>query len=113
MEREYHGRYAGFSFRVAKGVRFHTGQTRGHSVVVGSQMDVTDIEQLTVTFERTVFLGSKRSLEFAYPRQLDIHVYSDGIRLAVSNRQAPSIFQLEGSSELLAAIINAAAQKVA
>jgi len=110
--REYRGGYGGFSFRIVKGVRYYTGRTRGHSVVVGSRMEIADSGPLTVTSQRAVFLGSKRSLEFAYGKLLDIHVFSDGIRLAVSNRQTPSTFQLDGSSDLIAAVINAAAQKL-
>ncbi len=110
--REYRGAYSGFSFRVMKGVRYHTGGTRGHSVVVGSRMEVSDDGVLVLTSQRAVFLGSKRSLEFAYPKLLDIHVYSDGIRLAVSNRQTPSVFELDGNSDVIAAILNAAAARL-
>lgn len=107
--REYRGGYSGFSFQIVKGVRYHVGSTRDRSVVVGTQVEVADTGLLEVTSHRAVFLGSKRSLEFAYPKLLDITPYSDGIRLAVSNRQTPSVFKIPHGSQAVAAIITAAA----
>lgn len=109
--REYRGGYSGFSFQVVKGVRYHTGTTRGHSVVVGTQIITEDTGVLTITSSRAVFTGSRKNLEFAYPKLLQVQVFTDGIRLAVSNRQQPSLFKLD-SGDVAAAIINAAAQKM-
>lgn len=106
---EWQGRSSGVSFRIASGVRYHVGSTRGRSVVVGSRIEVADSGMLTVTSQRAVFQGSKRSLEFAYPKLLDITPYSDGVRLAVSNRQTPSIFRIPRGSQGVVATINAAA----
>lgn len=110
--REYRGGYGGYSFKIAAGVRYHAGRTRGKSVVVGSRIEVADRGTLHATSERAVFLGSKRSLEFAYPKLLEVGVYPDGLRLAVSNRKTPSVFKLYGNGEVMAAVINAAASRL-
>ena len=107
--KQWQGGSSGFSFRVAKGVTYRTGKTRGQLVTVGSKTITEDTGTLTVTSHRVVFSGNKKSLEFAYPKLLDISIYSDGIRLAVSNRQTPSVFRLN-TPELTAAIINGAMQ---
>jgi hypothetical protein len=41
--REYKGGYSGFSFPVGKtGIRYKVGGSRGHSVQVGTKLDVAD-----------------------------------------------------------------------
>ena len=109
--REWKGGSSGFSFRVAKGVYYRTGRTRGHIVTTGQRLAPEDTGTLTVTSKRTVFSGSQKALQFAYPKLLDVQVYTDGIRLSVSNRQQPSTFHLT-SPDAVAAVINAAAQKL-
>jgi hypothetical protein len=109
--REWQGGSSGFSFRIAKGVTYRTGRTRGHLVDAGQQLVVEDTGILTLTSKRAVFNGSKRTLQFAYPKLVDVQVFTDGLRLAVSNRQTPSTFKF-AQADAAAAIINAAAQKL-
>jgi hypothetical protein len=54
--REWRGGSQGFSFRVAKGVRYHVGSTRGHLVTVGTQLQNADTGVLSVTNQRAAFL---------------------------------------------------------
>jgi hypothetical protein len=110
--KEWRGANHGFSFRVAKGVYYRTGQTRGHIVTTGQQLATEDTGVLTITNRRVVFNGSRKALEFDYKKLVDVEVYTDGLKLAVSNRQAPSVLRTSRSGDLLAAIINAAASRV-
>jgi hypothetical protein len=50
--REYRGGYGGVSFRIAKGVRYSTGRTRGRSVVVGTELQEAHRGILAVTSKR-------------------------------------------------------------
>lgn len=109
--KEWQGRNNGFSFRVAKGVYYRTGQTRGHIVTTGQKLAIEDTGVLTVTSKRAVFTGSRKALEFDYRKLLDIEVFSDGIKLAVSNRQNPSLMRTDAAGDTVAAVINAAAGK--
>jgi hypothetical protein len=109
--REYQGGYGGVSFRIANGVRYSTGRTRGRSVVIGTEWQVADSGVLSVSSTRAVFLGSTKSIEFQYAKLMGMDVYSDGIRLSVSNRQTTPLFQLE-SGDAVAATINAAMQRL-
>lgn len=109
--REWKGGSSGFSFHVMKGVTYRTGRTRGHLVDAGQKLVAEDVGHLTITSKRAVFTGSRRTLQFAYPKLVDVQVFTDGIRLAVSNRQKPSTFKLT-APDTVAAVINAAAQKL-
>jgi hypothetical protein len=110
-KRGYSGGYAGFSFRIAKGVRFHTGGTRGQSIVLGTELQVEDSGTLVISSTRVVFMGQRKSLEMPFAKMLGLEVFTDGIRFNVSNRQRAPLFQVP-SGELVAAIVNAAAQRV-
>ena len=107
--KEWHGGSHGFSFRITKGVYYRTGQTRGRIVTTGQQLATEDTGILTVTSRRAVFSGAKRALEFDYRRLLDVEVFTDGIKLAVSNRQNPSVLHTDASGDVVAAVLNAAA----
>ncbi|MGH2632556.1 MAG: hypothetical protein ACRDG3_04025 [Tepidiformaceae bacterium] len=109
--REFRGGSRGLSFRIAKGVYYRTGQFKGHSVVTGTTVAPTDSGVLTVTSQRVVFSGDKSSLEFAYAKLLDITGYSDGVKLAVSNRQKPSTFHIEPGADVVNAVLHAAVRK--
>lgn len=109
--REYRGGYSGVSFRIAKGVRYHTGGSRGRVEVVGTELQAADAGALSISSKRAVFMGSKRSIEFAYAKLLNIDVFTDGIRFHVSNRQTSHLFRLD-SGDVAAATLNAAVQRL-
>ena len=109
--REYQGGYSGFSFRIAKGVRYHTGGTRGRSVVVGTQIEVQDEGVLSLTSQRAVYTGSRKTIEMPYKKLVNLSVYSNAVQFHMSNRQNPPMFQVEdGYGDVVAAIVNIASQ---
>jgi hypothetical protein len=109
--REYRGGYSGFSFRVMKGVRYHVGGTRGHSVVVGSELQTADAGVLSLSSRRAVFLGSNSTIEIPYAKLVNLSVFTDGVRFHVSNRKTAPLFKLD-SGDVAAAVINAAVQRL-
>lgn len=109
--REFRGGYSGFSFRVMKGVRYHVGATRGRSAVVGTKMVAVDTGVLAVSSQRLVFLGKAQTIDLPYGKVDSLHVFRDGIQFHVSNRQTAPLFKVE-SGDVIAAIINAAIQRV-
>ena len=108
VDREMRGGYSGVSFRVAKGVRVHTGGMRAHSVVTGTHIEIADQGTLVVTSTRIVFRGMRQGLEVPYSRLLSVNGYNDGVGLVVSNRAKVPVFQL-ANGPLVVATINAAA----
>jgi hypothetical protein len=109
--REWHGGSQGVSFRVAKGVRYRVGSTRGHLVTVGSQLQVADTGLLSVTSQRAAFLGERKTVEMPYSKLLGMNVFSDAISFSLANRQNAPLIKVTISTEVLAALINAAIQK--
>ena len=112
-QREFRAGYQGFSFPVGKtGIRYRVGGARGHSVVTGHQLQVTDQGTLVVTSARTVYLGAAKTQEFSYAKLVGLDVFTDGVRLHVSNRQTASLFRVP-NGETVAAMIHAAMRRIA
>lgn len=90
----YEGGYSGFSFRIAKGVSYHVGGTRGTYVQGPEAPTVIDQGDVYITDERVVFLGSRQNREWAYAKLLGVRHDDDAPRtfLPVSNRQKTSGF---------------------
>jgi hypothetical protein len=108
--REYRGGYSGVSFRIAKGVRYSTGGVRGRSVVVGTAIETTDSGRLAISSLRTVFIGTRSTIEMPYPKIASLNVFSDGLVVNLSNRKNAPMFRVE-SGEAVAAYMNAAFQR--
>jgi hypothetical protein len=109
--REFRGGSTGFSFRIAKGVRYRTGNFRGHSVVVGTELQVADSGPLAVTSSRIVFLGQRKTVEIPYSKLLGVEVFTDGVRFSASNRQNAPLFKVE-NGDVVAATVNTAVQRL-
>jgi hypothetical protein len=83
----------GVSFKIAKGIRYRVGQTRGHVVQGEERPTVIDTGVGVVTNQRMVFVGGKRSTEWAYAKLLGFSLDMDGMAIFnVSNRQKASGF---------------------
>jgi hypothetical protein len=111
--RQWQGGYGGVGFRVAKGVTFRTGQVKGRSVVVGSEIKIDDTGILSVTSSRVVFLGDRKTVDIPFTKLVGLNVFSDGVTLQSSSRQNAVPLRVdEGYGEVVAATINAAMQRV-
>ncbi len=108
--REWQSGYAGVSFRVMKGVKFNTGGSRGRMVTVTTEMVADDAGLLTVTSNRIIFTGQRRSLDIPLTKLLSLDMYSDGVRIHSSNRKNAPLFRL-ADGEMVSALINVVAQK--
>jgi hypothetical protein len=112
--RQYQAGYSGFSFPVGKtGIRYRVGGSRGHSVEVGTRLNVADTGTLIVTNKRAVYVGTRKTVEMPYSKLVNLRVYSDGIQFHLSNRVNAPLFKMTSGSELVAAVVNAAAQRAA
>jgi hypothetical protein len=52
VDRQWQGESSGFSFRVARGVRYHSSGARGRSVVTGTHLEEADSGSLAITSQR-------------------------------------------------------------
>lgn len=89
---EYVGGYRGVSFRVAKGMRYSVGGTRGHYVPGPEVQTPVDTGRLVVTNRRVVFTGAKSTRQWAFDKLISLDASSDGdtVLIHVSNRQKAS-----------------------
>jgi uncharacterized protein DUF2510 len=108
--REFRGGYKGVSFRIAKGVTYRVGGGRGHSVVVGTELQTQDTGHLSVTSKRAVFVGTRGTVEMPYSKLVGLQVYADAISMNLSNRKNAPLFAVE-SPDMVAAVLNGAAQE--
>jgi hypothetical protein len=88
----YTSGYSGFSFRIAKGIRYNVGGSRGTFVQGPELHKITDEGPATITNMRVIFQGSRNSREWAYSKMLGVqHDDSRPFTLMhVSNRQKVS-----------------------
>jgi hypothetical protein len=111
IEREFRGGSRGVSVPIAKGVRFRTGSFRGKSVVVGSHLEAADTGIISVSSKRVVFMGTRKTIDTAYAKLASLDAFSDGIRIHASNRQGAPLFKIPVGGQVVAAAIQAAAQR--
>lgn len=110
--RQWQGGSSGFSFPIGKsGIRYRVGGTRGHTVEVGTRLNVADSGILSVTNKRAVYAGSRKTMEMPYSKLVNLSVYTDGVQFHLSNRVNAPIFTMRSDlAHLIAAIVNGAAQ---
>ena len=108
VDREYRGRSRGVSVPVGMGVRYRVGQSRGHLVTVGQHWETADTGMLTVTDQRVVYHGVRRTIEFPYKKLATLQAFIDAVSLGVTSRQTTSTFRTR-AAELIAGLIHAAA----
>jgi hypothetical protein len=88
----YQGGYSGVSFRIAKGVRYSVGGTRGHYVPGPEVQAPVDVGHVVVTTQRVLFTGNRTTREWNYAKLISIDASSDDqvMLIHVSNRQKVS-----------------------
>lgn len=104
LKGQWQGGTSGFSFRIAKGVHYRVGSTRG-TYEPGPEV-ITRVDQggtVYITSKRVMYLGTQRTTEWKFANLLGFqHDEEMGATfLQVSNRQKVSGF-LYGQSGLLA-----------
>jgi hypothetical protein len=84
--------YSGFSFRVARGVRWHVGGSRGHYLPGAEVPTPVDTGLASITDQRVVFQGARASREWLFAKLLGYQHATDvpWTAIQVSNRQKVS-----------------------
>ncbi|MCU1615932.1 MAG: hypothetical protein JWO98_3472 [Frankiales bacterium] len=88
----YEGAYSGVSFRIAKGVRYTVGGSRGHYVPGPEVQTPIDTGRAVITTQRVVFSGGKANREWAFAKLVSMDSSADDatVLISVSNRQKVS-----------------------
>lgn len=80
ITREWFGRSRGMSFRIMKGVYYHTGSSKGHPVE-HSSMELKGTGSLFVTNKSLIFYSQTNGTKIAFNKIVGITPYSDGIEV--------------------------------
>ena len=74
--REYKGGYSGFSFPVGKtGIRYKVGGSRGHSVQVGTKLDVADTGTAGDHEQASGLHGDRKTVDMPYAKLDNLTVF--------------------------------------
>jgi hypothetical protein len=106
--RRYEGSSSGVSFRIAKGVTYRVGASRGRLVVDKANVAVSSGD-LILTNKRLVFRGDKKSFNYRLDKLLDVQLHSDGMLLTDSAGKPRIVtFQSSGNADIVGAILTQA-----
>ncbi|CAN0263053.1 unnamed protein product, partial [Phaeothamnion confervicola] len=84
---QWTGGSKGVSFRIAKGVTYRVGNTRGTYAQGEERPTPVDTGLFVVTNQRCIFIGGKRSTEWAYAKLLGFSLDGEAVAMFnVSNR---------------------------
>lgn len=97
VRRDYGGGYSGFSFRIAKGIRYHVGGSRGRSSPVYGDVCVAQ-GNLVLTSARALYLANARSFDKPWAKISAVEPYSDAMTFYLSGRQtSTTLFYLDAT----------------
>ena len=107
IKQGYVGRSQGFSFRVAKGVTYRVGSSKGQLVTQTGIVPVS-IGDFIITSSRLNFKGSGKSFAIKFDKILGVDFYSNGLRISEANKVNPRLvqFAFEGNKDIIGAIIS-------
>lgn len=80
ITKEWVGQRSGWSYRVAKGIYYHTGRSRGIPIE-HSSMEKQGIGSLILTNKNVIFYSQQIAVRVPYNKIIGITPYSDGIEL--------------------------------
>lgn len=91
--REWVNRRRGMSYRIMKGVYYHTGGSKGHPVEHSEMVNVGR-GSLILTNKNIIFHSSTRTIKIPYKKLTGCTPYSDGIEIHMDRVKAPrQVFQ--------------------
>lgn len=92
IEKEFSRNSGGFSFKVMKGVYYHTGRSKGHPIE-HKHMEKVAVGDLYVTNQNLIFYSAEKGLKIPYKKLVGITPYSDGIEVLKDGNSKRMVFQ--------------------
>jgi hypothetical protein len=106
VSRRFEGGSSGVSIRVAKGLSFRVGQSRGHYVADTADVPVSE-GNFIITNRRLIFQGQAKSFETKLDKLLEMENHLDGIRYSESNKQKRRMLQYYSKNgDIIVEILN-------
>ena len=91
---QWQGTSQGVSFPIGRiggrSVRYRVGASKGHYVQGAPSPTAVDSGSFSITNQRLVYQGAKKTSESTFPKLLGIQKFNGGITISVSNRQKPT-----------------------
>ena len=106
IRRETVGGSRGISFRIARGVSYRFGSSRGHSVPVTATIEVARGD-LIITSHRIIFKGDRKTMTIALDDVIGVDPYTNAVMIHAEQLKQPAQFRYHNSesSELVAQIL--------
>jgi hypothetical protein len=98
VRRDYVGGSRGVSIRVAKGISFRVGASKGQSAPVYDLVEIAD-GQLIITNRRIIFQGNPKSFSDLLENLIDVSPGSQGLRYNVTNRSKPRLVRYAAGTD--------------
>ena len=92
VKRGYVGRSQGVSFRIAKGISYRIGESKGQLVSESAIITVAT-GKFVITNQRAVFCGDRKSFNLKLDSIMNIEMFSNGFNIT-DNKGLPRIVQL-------------------
>lgn len=107
VSKHYVGGSNGVSFRIAKGVSYRIGASRGH-IVTDKAIVPISTGRLIFTNKRILFAGDRKSFALSLNKILNIDFFSDGLQLHATTGK-PRIIQITQPAhiDIIGAVISA------
>jgi hypothetical protein len=92
--RVYQGGSSGTSIRVAKGMSFRVGGSRGHAES-HDEIRLIDQGDFIITSQRVIFCGSTRTVTIDFDQIVCTTPFADGVRISKERRDKPYLFGVD------------------
>ena len=109
----YAGRYDGITIRLARGVNYRFGRSKG-AKVVKNYSAVTDNGCLYITNKRVVFIGARKRIAYPVRKLVSFTKYDDAVRFQREKEKRARYFKVEDQftieeiGAILTAVVNQA-----
>ncbi|MFA5387428.1 MAG: hypothetical protein WC322_03455 [Candidatus Paceibacterota bacterium] len=107
LRRAYAGGSSGVSFRIAKGVSYRVGSSRGH-LVSETGIVVVSTGKLIITSKRVIFQGDKKSFATKIDNILDNQLYTNAIYFSENNKSKMRMVKFDkiGNYDVVGAVLS-------
>lgn len=108
VARRYEGGSQGFSFKIAKGLTYRVGQSRGR-LVTDKEVQAVSRGEIVVTDRRVIFRGDAKSFEIRLEKLLEVEMFSDGVRLTGSTGKPRIVkFLSDSNADIFGSVLSLA-----
>ena len=108
VSRQYESGSRGVNFRIAKGINYRVGQTKGRMV---SEKEVQKVStgQFVITNKRLIFKGEPKAFNLRMAQIVDLQFYTDGLRITADTANPRVVkFATPANIEIVCAVLSKA-----